>query len=399
MAKKAAGKTSEETSAKDSPAKRKAAPKAKAKAETAPAKPALKIGTPTTPEPPPGPAKKPKFRKPGEIPAWFQAEFPDAKELAFLLAVMDDPEDRTYREVYANWLEERGSPRGEFLRLERQSESLPSEMLSARLNQLRSTLSPIWLCAIGDTLAGSQSLIQQVAESDGGAGYHPRLEVATHWGLLDVHYFGDLLGEIRDEVLLWVASREIGPIVRSLVLDGHEDRSRNNGTLDIDLRILVDAGPDFRSLTRLELERGTGAIAVYHDPLREKGLFAKLLRKSPHLEELIIPSAPSSDFFAGPAHPLAKLVVDAGYDHQNFVRNLAFSTRFPLLRSLEYQDYCQTNVDDWKTHVTPVESYEALFRGLARVERIVIRSASLTAEEIKRLKAIRKTGVKFEAVG
>ncbi len=39
-------------------------------------------------------------------------------EVAFLQALLDEPEDRTTRLVFADWLDDRGDPRGEFLRVE-----------------------------------------------------------------------------------------------------------------------------------------------------------------------------------------------------------------------------------------------------------------------------------------
>jgi uncharacterized protein (TIGR02996 family) len=37
---------------------------------------------------------------------------------AFLQAILNDPEDETVRLIYADWLEERGDPRGEFIRVQ-----------------------------------------------------------------------------------------------------------------------------------------------------------------------------------------------------------------------------------------------------------------------------------------
>jgi uncharacterized protein (TIGR02996 family) len=44
---------------------------------------------------------------------------------AFLLAILEDPDDDTPRLVYADWLEERGNPRGEFIRIQCQLANLP----------------------------------------------------------------------------------------------------------------------------------------------------------------------------------------------------------------------------------------------------------------------------------
>lgn len=68
----------------------------------------------------------------------------DETEARFLEAVQRDPEDDEVRRVYADWLEERGDPRGEYLRIELQLYRLPP-----RLAQLATGISQAWLNAIG----------------------------------------------------------------------------------------------------------------------------------------------------------------------------------------------------------------------------------------------------------
>jgi uncharacterized protein (TIGR02996 family) len=73
---------------------------------------------------------------------------------AFLWAIVANPEDRTTRLVYADWLEERGDARGVFLRLEAAltSQAIDDESAVAirrRLLELRSRISPSWLAQIG----------------------------------------------------------------------------------------------------------------------------------------------------------------------------------------------------------------------------------------------------------
>jgi uncharacterized protein (TIGR02996 family) len=48
-------------------------------------------------------------------PYWFLS---DPDEMAFIRAIAADPDDEATRLVYADWLEERGDPRAEFLRVE-----------------------------------------------------------------------------------------------------------------------------------------------------------------------------------------------------------------------------------------------------------------------------------------
>jgi uncharacterized protein (TIGR02996 family) len=69
---------------------------------------------------------------------------------AFLRAIRANPGDPARRLVYADWLEERGDARGEFLRAEVALEELGSEdgrrrALQARLDALRPRIDPAWL--------------------------------------------------------------------------------------------------------------------------------------------------------------------------------------------------------------------------------------------------------------
>jgi uncharacterized protein (TIGR02996 family) len=76
------------------------------------------------------------------------------EEDRFIQAILADPDDTSIRLVYADWLEERGDPRGEFLRLEAALMELPREDerwagMAARLRALRATIDRDWLTALG----------------------------------------------------------------------------------------------------------------------------------------------------------------------------------------------------------------------------------------------------------
>jgi uncharacterized protein (TIGR02996 family) len=62
---------------------------------------------------------------------------------AFLQAIRGNPDDATARLVYADWLDERGDPRGEYLRLGYQL-----SQISTRRAQLREQLDPKWVAAV-----------------------------------------------------------------------------------------------------------------------------------------------------------------------------------------------------------------------------------------------------------
>jgi uncharacterized protein (TIGR02996 family) len=64
----------------------------------------------------------------------------DAMETAFIDAIRKNPDDDEARAVYADWLEERGDPRGEYLRLEIQMHRLPLRMV-----ELSAAIAPDWI--------------------------------------------------------------------------------------------------------------------------------------------------------------------------------------------------------------------------------------------------------------
>lgn len=68
----------------------------------------------------------------------------DDPEAALLDAVQSAPEDTQARTVYADWLEERGDPRGEYLRLEMQLATIPT-----RITELVKHIDPAWIYAVG----------------------------------------------------------------------------------------------------------------------------------------------------------------------------------------------------------------------------------------------------------
>lgn len=67
----------------------------------------------------------------------------DELEHTFLAAIAANPGDADARAVYADWLEERGDPRGEYLRLEALLNDGP-----ARLLELTKQLDPGWLASV-----------------------------------------------------------------------------------------------------------------------------------------------------------------------------------------------------------------------------------------------------------
>ena len=74
----------------------------------------------------------------------------------FRRALRADPDDTVTRSVYADWLEERGDPRGTFLRLEAELAALPEDderrgPLEDRLRELQPALDVAWLAELDRT--------------------------------------------------------------------------------------------------------------------------------------------------------------------------------------------------------------------------------------------------------
>src|SRR4051794_12762928 len=75
------------------------------------------------------------------------------EDRGFLPALRGKPEDKAPRLVYADWLEEHGDPRGEYLRLVCALDSLPpggrdAEKLRERLHELQGVTDPQWAALV-----------------------------------------------------------------------------------------------------------------------------------------------------------------------------------------------------------------------------------------------------------
>jgi uncharacterized protein (TIGR02996 family) len=83
-----------------------------------------------------------------------------AEEIDFLREIEGSPAEETARLIYADWLEERGDPRAEYLRLECELHQLAVgsprfRELTTELRDLRDGFDPHWLVAVGRTRVGN----------------------------------------------------------------------------------------------------------------------------------------------------------------------------------------------------------------------------------------------------
>ena len=74
---------------------------------------------------------------------------PPAEQAGFLQAILDDPADQDVRLIFADWLDERDDPRGEFIRLQCQLADLPADdprtrRLRQRERELLADHEPTW---------------------------------------------------------------------------------------------------------------------------------------------------------------------------------------------------------------------------------------------------------------
>lgn len=73
-----------------------------------------------------------------------------ATEAAFVKAILAEPDDEPLRLIFADWLEERGDPRGEFIRVQCELAHQPSEALILREAELLLVYGPDWAGPIAD---------------------------------------------------------------------------------------------------------------------------------------------------------------------------------------------------------------------------------------------------------
>ncbi len=241
-------------------------------------------------------------------------------------------------------------------------------------------------------LAELQCQMVQNADADAPPELIERLGITEIGDQLHIDFYGDPLGETFPPVLAAIASPEVSAQVASLNLRGPDEGA--NGTRNWDLSPLVCGQAMFPRLREVSIEQtkpgdhNRTIVAASYD---EDGVLTNLLTRAPGLISLITPSAPNADFFMTGNRPLNYLNVDAGYDHQGFIRNLACSSCFPGLKCLEFGEYDEKSMDDYAALCTPFADYQELFKSpaFASVGRFVWRNPACSNEKISGLLKLR----------
>jgi len=229
-------------------------------------------------------------------------------------------------------------------------------------------------------------------DSFGNPELYSRLSLVESEGLIHVDFYGDPFESAFSQLCEILCAENIAPTIASLTLRCPDEGA--NGTCNWNLTGLLEGGTPYSALEMLSIQQNKPSdhnrIVVAAD-FDEDGVLAKILRKAPMLDALISPSAPDASFFAQRHDRLRYLNVDAGYDTQDFISNLANSNCFPSLRSLEFGEYNETYLDTFPQGCTPFDDYKRLFQStaFASVQNFTWRNPVCNVEEVSALRALR----------
>lgn len=237
-------------------------------------------------------------------------------------------------------------------------------------------------------------------------GYSPKLSFYQVGELFDISFYGDgydddpntLMSEISDgynfafcRLLDVLTSQEYADQLVSISFEGPDEGA--NGTKSWDFTRLTNSGVNFPELKSFKVkltDPGDHNLNIIEGSGEEgEEMIAKLISKMPVLEELVLPSTPGISFFEIGEHPLKHLTLQAGYGHQHFIENLANSSNFKGLKSLDYSDMMDL-YDLPEDEFTPFHSYAALFvsTALLPVKHLKLRNTKLSQEQLFELQKL-----------
>lgn len=182
--------------------------------------------------------------------------------------------------------------------------------------------------------------------------------------------------------------------ISSIIVTGPDQGA--NGTRSWNFSRIINAKVMFPNLVQFKValtEIGDHNQSVIGEYDEEEGMIAKLVSKMPNLKVLQMPSAPDRSFFQLANLSIVKLIIQAGYAHQNFIENLANATNLKQLTSLDYTDVIDHFGDLDESEFTPYKAYEQLFESklFSQYEHfhLKLRDTRVTEEQLIELQKIK----------
>jgi hypothetical protein len=219
------------------------------------------------------------------------------------------------------------------------------------------------------------------------------LTVTNLDGRFHLSFYGTPWGESYDDLMTTLRDPEIAEHVRALALASPDVGA--NGTNNWDIEPLLGGSALFSAMETFTIrlsQPGHHNRTIVGEAYDENGVIGRLVERSPQLRHLTVPSAPDATFFAVKNSRIEYLNVDAGFDTQSFIHNLGRFHSLPCLRSLEWGEYNETYMENWKQYVTPIEDYKALVQSsqFETVKHFVWRNPACSDGEIRDIASMRR---------
>ncbi|MDR1461208.1 MAG: hypothetical protein LBI78_06135 [Campylobacteraceae bacterium] len=231
--------------------------------------------------------------------------------------------------------------------------------------------------------------------------YSPRVSFSKIGDFYEITYSGDGYDDGNRSNFAFLAFigllTKYSTCIKSLIFTGADEGA--NGTKNWDFTRLINSNAVFENLEEFKVkltdegEHNQSVIAQDYD---EDGQIAKLAAKMPNLKILQVPSAPNEDFFKLKNLKLQKLIVQAGYNTQNFIANLSKTVNLSRLYALDYTDI----LHDIDNIGTTYGDYKKLFcsdffetkseHGQKINFHFTLRENRLTSENLQELNSIKQ---------
>ncbi len=189
---------------------------------------------------------------------------------------------------------------------------------------------------------------------------------------------------------------EISDSISYLTFKGPDEGA--NGWRTWDFSRLINSHCTFSNLVSFEVEltdpgfHNLSCITAGQNGYEEDGMIASLVKNMPLLENMVIPSAPNSEFFNSTHKKLRCMRIEAGCSSENFISNFASSSGFPNLSALDYSDVSFiTEKEERIKEATPYKDFEQLFMSdaFSTVGHFTLRNSILSKEELMKLQALK----------